>query len=92
MLRAAGCEMHIIAAASSQQVGPLSAPAANLRIDGGELFNHGGAPDALEARMGVAAWAGAAIFSACADETARTVNTQVATNQRIEQIMTIPYE
>ncbi len=64
LLRAAGCELHIIAAASSQQVGPLSAPAANLRIDGGELFNHGGAPDALEARMGVAAWAGAASFSA----------------------------
>ena len=64
MLRAAGCEMHIVAAASSQQVGPLSAPAANLRIDGGELFDHGGAPDALEARMGVAAWAGAASFSA----------------------------
>ncbi len=64
MLRAAGCNLHIIAAASAQQVGSLSAPAASLRIDGGELFNHGGAPDALEARSGIATWVGAASFSA----------------------------
>ena len=66
LLRAAGCELQIIAAASSQQVGPLSAPTATLRIDGGQLFNHGGAPDALEARtgIGVSAWTSAASFSA----------------------------
>ncbi len=63
MLQAAGCALHIIAAASTQPRGPLSAPEANQRLVGAELFAHGGAPDALEARPGVATWRAAAEFS-----------------------------
>ena len=62
MLQAAGYDLHIIAAASSQPSGPLSAPVANQRLGRAELFTHGGAPDALETRTQFAVWRAAAGF------------------------------
>ena len=63
ILRDEGNTLEIVAAASSQRLGPLAAPPATHRIGSAGVFAQGGAPDALEATSSWQQWQQSALFS-----------------------------